>query len=706
MLAELVEVATALAAQGVGTEQWHRDLKALPKVSAIKPSCLVKLSRDGMVTRIELPDDVQVSNLRKWQCSGKGFSFPTLNVRPLFKAFSGSKPTEEEKERYDSIKRRIAKGNTAALVELDACSTSEHCLWDQIQLARIDKCLHQLSAGLLALIGSPPDQHAPLASLADRVQKICARDFHAELAKSFRQALDDGTEHLGVYGMLWHCSDTAPGNDLSLLLDIDDLLDFGDAYPVQHPETIRWINRRLLANQSNPLHSSGSVDAFGRASDGKEEKLDDVKVPGLGNVILRSMNHESPCQHRYRRIGPASYPVGRAVRLDAKAAFEWLVAAERKGLTWDATSAAAERKEILLAYPSELPTVPPAMAMMITGALSETMETARFETCAAEVVSSLKGLGKPLEDVEVRVFALRKMDPARTQVSCHRIVSAAQLAQAADFWRKGCDNIPAIRIRDFVPVKGEGRQKPEVATVAPVTPFPLQVIACLNTVWSKDLATPGRAKTFAAADGVDLLLGTDGGGLLARALHAAVTNWTNLLSGLRMAELHWKVLELAAKGASHKRFAPSVLGLLLYKSRRTKENYMREAPFLVGRVMSLADELHYRYCTHVRGKSYPPQLVGNALMATAMETPVRALALLCQRVLPYQAWARSWQGEDAGLVRFFLNELRRVCDDLSTMLPAAQGRMTDTDKAELLLGYLSSSKAAESQDAGVMPANN
>lgn len=507
--------------------------------------------------------------------------------------------------------------------------------------------------------------------------------------------------------MLWHCSDKAPGNDISLLLDIDDLPDFGDAFPVQHPETIRWINRRLLANQPLVSETTDHGDAFGRPTDGMEEKLDDVTVPGLRKVILRSMTHESPCQHRYGRIGPDSYPVGRAVRLDAKAAFEWLIAPERKGLTWDATSIAAERDEVVLAYPSELPAVPPKMAMMLTGAHSESMQAQRFEDCAGEVVASLKALGKPLENVDVRVFALRKMDPARTQISYHRIASAAQLAVAADSWRKGCGNIPTIRIRDFVPGKKEAGTKSEVETVTPSTPFPLQAISSLNTVWPKDLRAPRRTKTFSAADGVDLLLGMDGAGLLARSLHGAVTNWSNLLTGLRMAGLHWQVLGLPLKNASHKRFAPSVLGLLLYKSNRTKENYMREAPFLVGRVLSLADELHYRYCTHVRFKNYPPQLVGNALMATAMETPVRALALLCQRVLPYQAWARTWQGEgDAGLVRFFLNELRRVCDDLSTLLPTEQVRMSDADKAELLLGYLASSKPAEPQDPGVTPENN
>ena len=110
--------------------------------------------------------------------------------------------------------------------------------------------------------------------------------------------------------------------------------------------------------------------------------------------------------------------------------------------------------------------------------------------------------------------------------------------------------------------------------------------------------------------------------------------------------------------------------------------------FLVGRLMSLADRLHLKYCEYVRDKSFPPQLVGNALMATALEEPAKALGLLGQRILPYQAWAMTLKGEgqDTGLVKYFLSQIGVVCESLKNLeLPS---HCSEADKAQMLLGYL------------------
>lgn len=113
---------------------------------------------------------------------------------------------------------------------------------------------------------------------------------------------------------------------------------------------------------------------------------------------------------------------------------------------------------------------------------------------------------------------------------------------------------------------------------------------------------------------------------------------------------------------------------------------MHEPPFLIGRLLSLADQLHEQYCQKVRKGSVPSQLVGNALMPAALEQPTQALALLSQRVLPYQAWAKTVQGGDVGLAKFFLGEMGKLCNELATLpLP---GRCNDAAKAQMLLGYL------------------
>ena len=88
---------------------------------------------------------------------------------------------------------------------------------------------------------------------------------------------------------------------------------------------------------------------------------------------------------------------------------------------------------------------------------------------------------------------------------------------------------------------------------------------------------------------------------------------------------------------------------------------MKGPPFGVGRLLSIADQLHVQYCRGVRKGQIPPQLVGNALMGTALEQPTKALAMLSQRILPYQAWAQTVQGGDeVRLTKYFLGELGRI----------------------------------------------
>ena len=142
---------------------------------------------------------------------------------------------------------------------------------------------------------------------------------------------------------------------------------------------------------------------------------------------------------------------------------------------------------------------------------------------------------------------------------------------------------------------------------------------------------------------------------------------------------------------------PQILGLLLAKLDCKKGSYMKSPPYLVGRLLSLADQLHIQYCHLVRKSQVPPQLVGNALMTSAMETPEKALALFWQRIKPYHAWAQTVQGGDeVRLAKYFLGEIGRVCASLSnTDVPS---RCSDTDKVAMLLGYLARSEKEKPKD--------
>ncbi len=123
---------------------------------------------------------------------------------------------------------------------------------------------------------------------------------------------------------------------------------------------------------------------------------------------------------------------------------------------------------------------------------------------------------------------------------------------------------------------------------------------------------------------------------------------------------------------------------------------MNSSAFLVGRLLALADALHFQYCLGVRNASTPPQLLGNALMHTALETPQVALALYAQRVLPYQAWAKTCtvpkeEHSPERLAKSILAQLANTCEEVA--LSEIPDRAKDADKAQMILGYLAKTKS-------------
>jgi hypothetical protein len=286
--------------------------------------------------------------------------------------------------------------------------------------------------------------------------------------------------------------------------------------------------------------------------------------------------------------------------------------------------------------------------------------------------------------VKINVFALRKMDKSRTQVSCHSSYSAERLIESAEEWRNGCVNLPSIRIGCWGKQKGT---KP--GWLLPEIPFPLEVVWCLNTPWTKAANdVQKRTREFSNSDGVSLLLDTGIGvrAILERALHAALCNGGNLLIAMAHTQHLGEIHKVSGKYERQKLILPTIYGLFLQKLGNRKEVYMKSAPFLIGRMLSLADQLHYQYCQGVRDGHAPGQLIGNALMATALENPEKALALYAQRILPYQAWAKTAHGESAGLAKFFLSELSTTSASIAgSEVPRRCG---DPEKAQMLLGYL------------------
>ena len=268
---------------------------------------------------------------------------------------------------------------------------------------------------------------------------------------------------------------------------------------------------------------------------------------------------------------------------------------------------------------------------------------------------------------------------------------AAPPPPSAEEWKLGCRNVPSLKVRQFGATKGD---KPFSAD--PFIPYPAEVVSCLNTAWERAGTHPQQVPGFGIGDGLGLLLerGPVLNAIAVRAIRTLVVNSLSLVLALGWAHAQGKVHPMGKKYGKQALLLPSIFGLFLAKLGRLKGDYMKGPPFLVGRLLSLADQLHVQYCHGVRKGQVPPQLVGNALVTTAMDSPVRAVALIWQRIKPYHAWAQTVQGGDeVRLAKWLLGELGRVSNAMQDLVLPTQ--CSDADKAEMLLGYLARSEKGE-----------
>ncbi len=725
MLNELYDAASSLANAGIKPKNWHKEY--VP-IRAPKLAFFVYINNQGEIADIErISDPTEVADLRTWESKGDlRQSFPYFNIPPLMWIQFDPKKNEndrliEKAMKANSLSREqlgqfIEKAQGADTTKKWGSALTKQRVWINPE-KKLQSCLEK-GGTLKSILGKAPDEFQSVIALIERLEKNSADVFYEQFLNVLGDKIKGYPEMTGRYfDALFYLDkevpgikkENEPGNSITLLLELSDGSHFD--FPVRHTKVRDWINQRLLAQSPAQEDSSSVHDIFDNDGLGWDQSFDDVRMKNvLGNVKLRAMVAAAECQFRYGKAEADSCPVGQDSRSKMKGALEWLIDPEREGKTWTTVSRATDNKEVLLAYPSVLPPEPPDTATFFGGSSdSDADNTGRFENCAKNVTGTLRVLMAKNPDLDIRVFVLRKMDPARTRVSSHRRYSAQRLLQASELWQQGCRNLPHIMVKQFTKEKKTEWREPE-------TPFPMEVVWTLNTIWSRGGKgteknktasqpqwAPSSVKGLATEDGISLLL-EDGVFLqpvLLRALYGVTRNAVGLVLALGQAHAHGQVF--AAKSYMRQAIIlPSILGLLLFKMNITKEEYMKSAPYLVGRLLSFADQLHYHYCQHVRDGSVPPQLMGNALMPTALEEPVKALALYCNRVLPYQAWAKTTSDEKAvGLARYFLAELGKVCSELgevcsdppSTTLPE---RCTDLDKAQMLIGYLARPEKSDS----------
>jgi hypothetical protein len=674
---------------GVEVESWHRQYVECPRRNK---TLLVLLGRGGEVTKLESIADSDRTSLRKYEVAN-GISFPAFNVLPLFQA-----STNDAKRWIDELKTEISLPDRIDQARLEklVADVSLVCdpLWGESEKEKYNSCLVRHPATLKRILGSVPDEFGSIDELIQRAARLNAVALQEHIRQIALRGIAESpqTAKDWVNNLLVSSARILP--KVSLVLELADWAG-SFPYPANHKRVQAWINSRLMASGSSETRNDSGlkVDAFGLrfGEADSHEKYPEVRLAKLGGVKLRAMSDEIPCQSRYGRIGSLSFPAGKSIRQAMKDSLEWIGSPERQGRTWQDVSGACgfTKREgrkvpipgILLAYPSVLTRDPPELATAFGGEEASDPQGVRFEKCAERVTAALNLAVRRQPETEIRVFVLTKVDRARTKVLFSRRYDAELVVTAARTWREGCNNIPDIRLNLG------NHQTPWWIT--PEIPFPADIAKCLSVAWLGGGTRQDTVHGIGVEAGISLFMGSGGGDHMTaeRALRLAIVNSAPLLLAIGQAD-HRRdgAFKLEQRYQRHPSLLPSMLGLLLYKLGHVKGDYMNSAPFLVGRMLALADTLHKEYCLHIRKGEVPPQLIGNALMSVALDNPVAGLARLSQRIAHYQAWANTFSGDEAGLAKWTLRQLGETACALGKH--AIPQRCSDAEKAQMLLGYL------------------
>ena len=651
MLNELHQLSATLASHNIKQQKWHHQYKPLPGGACYR----IWFGDDDAVADVELMSKDLVKVCRKFG-NNQG-TFPAFNIAPLYRVTS-----DEDKRYYDAL----YEGKTELDINyLQSICTTDN--WGPKLRKKITGCLNRQmpnmpeDSAIVALmnITTSLDIDVLRSTLKQQVWKRLPSDIKAYLPLLIHK----GNER------------KRPEDDVgsvSIMLDLINWEKFG--YPIANENTTKQVNDWLFADESDHQpETSDQLDAFGSPYAELDEPMPSVRLAPGFEVALRSMFREQGCQYRYRKADGHSFPVNKANRDTLKTSLEWIVKPDNENITWRRI----DKDAMLFVYPNRVPKIPPKFTALFGGTENHEDITNRFEKVAEDFSKTLNGLETNQKPENIHVFALQQMQPAlskRARVVFSRNLTPSGLIDAATEWQRGCLNLPPT------------------ARTEPITPFPLNISKIANKVWKRNgTRADGKneVKLIRYYQGMGLLLDKPIPSQILRITRGVTANSLGLIlfvgNNLPRGRSAVKDVIRAEIGDLF-----PLLGLLLYKSGITKEDYMQDTAYSIGQLLKISDELHALYCEVKRDGEVPPQLAGNSVFVTASETPAQAVALLCTRMIPYIAWADQYrrQGQEkSGLAAWYRRQYGQLMPQLRQNL-TENIRFGDLEKAQLFIGYL------------------
>jgi hypothetical protein len=747
MLNELSLIVDAVERMGAKPTSRHPRINPMGKN---KDALVVGLNADGAPSMVETLPGTAAGELFRVEHGAAGSSFPGFNIPAPLQDLEGI-PSDRIGPLIEKL-LAAAKGKNAgspaictAIFALYTASTSRG--FTATQEKQFQRSCIDLVNELHVLLGAPSVKLINFSTLLGIVQraKPTLSTFSAQLAALLVSPAANLarvdlliTQNL-LFGTLDWKKRTAPfgspiywqekakqDKNANQPLYLDLAAPDVKAPRVAHRGTSKLLNEALIRSAAKGDRDSSSnaaisgndpslgIDAFSGRLTQLQDKYPSPKIAELGNLMLFSVNSkEVGALRRYGLGGSATFPAASSRVQSMNDALLFLGSEERRGSTCRAIPSAQNGKRDLLVVYLENDTTSsildsteigasPSLAEMFggeTNAFSDSDFVARSQA----VLELFDGRLRNNPDLRIRVIAFASIDKGRKQASFNRSFKAADIIAACEEWNAGLAGLPRITIWSW------DKESKSSIYHTPKLPTPLDLASAINRVWSADTKlgySYNSHRAFTASDAYDVFVSDtphvshDKAKL---ALSLLVARMAPVLAtvGRVKTTRKWTDLSDTVRLQSLKTIA--LLNILLRKTTHrqlTHATAMKEPLYQLGQILALADSLHHQYCKHVRDGQMPSQLIGNALFNTALEQPVFALARLSERIVPYHAWAKTFSPIDqsikSGWEKVVLGKLRecssRFVEDVNGTLRIRTDefpdRMSDGDKAKLLLGYL------------------
>ena len=695
MLNEAYRVAKSLQRAGIVPDATSGDVKP-PGMSGFQ-SVFVHLRADGSfagVGAIEKDDEPGLWTIME----GKQNSFPVVRFKKPLIVFALDHPIWAELALAGRSNASDEKTRDVLLAHIDpeTAEVPDKVSWLRLRdmkapavMARAGEQVPEVAELCARFIRATPDPEAFFKGLARAViDDLKVRG--AGNARAARELLVGKEPTKGK-----------PEASVQLALDLDG----GKTVYRKERKVAMSTARSGDAQMALAISTSVGHCAYtGECDDPWRDPFPPIKVPVFGREFpLLSMFTEmgegerrSPlaaqiarsktCNVRYGLADERIVPISSSIVRAAHGALSHLFAAENEGSIWRAVASGQlerksgktfDKKDLLVAYVGE------GDAPTNAARLGGVPKGENYRQEAQALIKSLQGVAYHNPSARLELFVLRAVSKGQAQAVYSEQPLVTEVFEGAAAWASGQEDRPAT-ILD--PKKREG-----------ILVSPEDAVRTLSYVWRHDGTDSHRKTGILLGQAFDLLLRRPGrADDAAREILALVVARATPLLRAVGTELRQGALPGPDRSFAARRVI-NLVGLCLNYFNVTQDQTMNEPAYLVGRLLGLADKLHIQYCRVVRGGQIPPTLIGNALLGTALDSPVSALATLADRIRIYLGWADTADVPPEGSKRIAIltakktrRELAEVEDALSNN--ALPTQCDDLMKAQMLLGYLSRTK--------------